>query len=287
VPQAWVMENGAGTVHGSGRLRLKLLGGSGASVDGRPICFRTRKSFALFTYLALDPRPHRREAMTELFWPDGDGADARANLRTALTYIRGAIGDRAEAILVANRDMVGIVPGSVSADIEVLRAARQLIRQPRDVALRRQLEDAVSQYRGPFLAELVFPDAPELEEWIETQRTYWRNVATELLCRLATLQEAADDPRALETLERWTEVNRDEEPAWQRLIEAHLNRKDRLAAQHAWDRYLAAIRELSVAPSETMTRLYERVLGRADSRRQVEPSVSRWVGPVVPAFAGA
>jgi DNA-binding SARP family transcriptional activator len=287
VPQAWVMENGGGAGHGSGRLRLKLLGGHGASVDGRPICFRTRKTFAMFTYLALDPRPHRREAISELFWPDGDGTDARANLRTALAYVRGAIGDRAEAILVANRDMVGIAPGSVDVDIEVLRAARQLIRQPRDLALRQQLEDAVSQYRGPFLGELVFPDAPELEAWIETQRTYWRNVATELLCRLATLQEAADDPGSLETLERWTEVNRDEEPAWQRLIEAHLNRKDRLAARHAWDRYLAAIRELRVAPSEPMTRLYERVLGRADSRRQLEPSVSRWVNPVVHAFAGA
>jgi DNA-binding SARP family transcriptional activator len=281
------MENGHGAGHCSGRLRLKLLGGYEASVDGRPIGFRTRKTFTLFTYLALDPRPHRREAISELFWPDGDGADARANLRTALAYVRGAIGDRAEAILVANRDMVGIAPGSVDIDVEVLRSARQIIRQPRDLDFRQQLEDAVSQYRGPFLAELVFPEAPELEEWIETQRTYWRNVATELLCRLATLQEAADDPGSLQTLERWTEVNRDEESAWQRLIEAHLNRKDRLAARHVWDRYLAAIRELSVAPSEPMARLYERVLGRADSRSQVGPPVSRWVHPVVHAFAGA
>jgi DNA-binding SARP family transcriptional activator len=283
-----VMENGHGAGQGSGRLRLKLLGGYEASVDGHPIWFRTRKAFALFTYLALDPRPHRREAIAELLWPGGDGADARANLRTALAYVRVAIGNRADAILMANRDTVGVLPGSVDVDIDVLRAARQFIRQPRDLALRQQLESAISHYRGPFLAELVFPDAPELEEWIEAQRAYWRNVATELLSLLATLQDADGElGSSVETLERWTEVNGDEEPAWHRLIETHLNRKDHLAARHAWDRYRAAIHELNVAPSEPMTRLYERVLGRPDIRRPMKPPMGRWVRPVVPSFAGA
>jgi DNA-binding SARP family transcriptional activator len=281
------MENGHGAGR-SGRVRLRLLGGYEASVDGRSIGFRTRKTFALFTYLALDPRPHRREAIAELLWPGGDGADARANLRTALAYIRGAIGNSADAILMANRETVGVAPGSVDVDIDILRTARLFIRQPRDLALRQQLERAVSDYRGPFLAELVFPDAPELEDWIEAQRAYWRNVATELLCLLATLQEAAGEPESsLGTLERWTEVNRDEEPAWQRLIETHLNRNDHLAARHAWDRYLAAIRELEMAPSEPMTRLYQRVLGRADIRPPVKRPIGRWVHPVVPSFAGA
>lgn len=282
------MENGHRAGDGSGRLRLKLLGGYEASVDGHPIWFRTRKTFALFTYLALDPRPHRREAIAELLWPGGDGADARASLRTSLAYVREAIGNRADALLMANRDMVGVAPGSVDVDIDVLRAARQLIRQPRNVALRQELESAVSLYRGPFLAELVFLDAPELEAWIEAQRAYWRNVATELLSLVATLQESAGEPGpSLATLERWTEVSRDEEPAWQRLIETHLSRKDHLAARHAWDGYLAAIRELDVAPSEPMTRLYERVLGRADIRRPVKPRMRHWVHPVVHSFAGA
>ncbi|HET9849969.1 MAG TPA: BTAD domain-containing putative transcriptional regulator [Candidatus Dormibacteraeota bacterium] len=267
---------------------MKLLGGYEASLDGHPIWFRTRKTFALFAYLALDPRPHRRETIAELLWPGGDGADARANLRTALVYVRGAIGNRADAILTANRDTVGVAPGSVDVDIDVLRAARQRIRQPGNVALRQELESAVGLYHGPFLAELVFPDAPELEAWIEAQRAYWRNVATELLSLVATLQESAGEPgSSLATLERWTEVSRDDEPAWQRLIETHLNQKDQLAARHAWDGYFAAIRELDAAPSEPMTRLYERVLGRADIRRPVKPPMGRWVRPAVHSFAGA
>lgn len=281
------MEDERRAAPGSGRVRLQLLGGYDASVDGRPICFRTRKSFALFAYLALDPRPHRRESITELLWPGGDRADARASLRTALTYVRGAIGDRADAILLSNRDVVGVAPGSVDVDVDVLRTAWQFIRRAPDVALSQKLECAVGHYRGPFFAELVFPDTPELEEWIEAQRTYWCNVATELLCRLATLQEALGDlASAVETLERWTEVSRDEELAWQRLIEMHLNRQDHLAARHAWDRYRAAISELSMAPSEAMTRLYERVLGGSHTPRPPKPQPGGWVRPVVHAFAG-
>jgi DNA-binding SARP family transcriptional activator len=286
--QACLMEDERRAAPGSGRVRLKLLGGYDASVDGRPICFRTRKSFALFAYLALDPRPHRRESIAELLWPGRDGADTRANLRTALAYVRGAIGDRADAILLANRDVVGVAPGSVDVDVDVLRTARQFIRRAPDMALRQQLECAVSHYRGPFLAELVFPDAPELEEWIEAQRTYWCNMASELLCQLATLQEGHGDlASAVETLEWWTEISRDEEQAWLRLIETHLNRKDQLAARHAWERYRAAIRELSVAPSEPMTRLYERVLGRSDTPRPSKRQLSGSVRPVVHAFAVA
>ena len=144
------------------------------------------------------------------------------------------------------------------------------------------------------LADIAFenrtalvPDYTGLEAWIEAQRAYWRNVATELLSLVATLQESAGEPgSSLATLERWTEVSRDEEPAWQRLIETHLRRKDHLAARHVWDGYLAAIRELDVAPSEAMTRLYERVLGRADIRCPVKPPMRRWVHPVH-SFAGA
>jgi DNA-binding SARP family transcriptional activator len=288
LPQAWLMQDERRAAPGSGPVRLQLLGGYAASVDGRPIYFRTRKTFALFAYLTLDPRPHRRESIAELFWPGSHAADARANLRTTLAYVRWAIGGRADAILVANRDLVGVAPRSVDVDVDVLRTARQFIRHAPDVALRQQLECAVSHYRGPFLAELVFPDAPELEEWIEAQRTYWCNVATELLCRLATLQEGLGDlASAVETLEWWTEISRDEEQAWLRLIETHLNRKDQLAARHAWERYRAAIRELNVAPSEPMTRLYKRVLGRSDTPPPSKQQLSGSVRPLVHAFAVA
>jgi DNA-binding SARP family transcriptional activator len=257
-----VMDNVRSSGRESGRLRLKLLGSCDASVDGRPAGFRTRKTLALLAYLALDPRPHRRETIAELLWPRDDRADARVNLRTALAYVRVVLGATAEAILVTNRDTVGVAPGSLDLDIDALRELRQVIHRPPDLHIRPQLAHAISNYRGPFLTGLVFHDAPELEEWIEVQRVYWRNVASELLCLLATLQQAAGEVApAMQTLERWTEVSPDEEPAWRRLIEAHLDVKDHLAARHAWDRYVIAINQLNLTPTEAMSRLYERIRG--------------------------
>src|SRR5713101_9123252 len=92
------------------RLQLRVLGYAEASLDGRPIAFRTRKSLALLAYLALHPGPHPRERLADLLWPDADVADARASLRTALNYMRQALGPLAEAVLMATRESLGIRP---------------------------------------------------------------------------------------------------------------------------------------------------------------------------------
>src|SRR5260370_27731045 len=90
------------------RLRLSLLGAAGAVLDGRPIVFRTKKALALLAYLALHPGPHPRERLADLLWPDADVADARASLRTALNYMRQALGPLAEPVIIATRESLSI-----------------------------------------------------------------------------------------------------------------------------------------------------------------------------------
>ena len=47
--------------------------------------FRSQKTDALFAYLALyRDRPHTREELITLLWPDADPEAARVNLRSAL-----------------------------------------------------------------------------------------------------------------------------------------------------------------------------------------------------------
>lgn len=244
------------------RFLFNLLGVAEFTIDGRSMAFRTRKSLALLAYLAVDPGPHSRERLADLLWPDTDVVDARASLRTALNYVRQALGTQNDGVLVATRDMLGLQPGSIALDVDALAEARRLLRQSADARLRHQVEDAARRYRGPFLAGMILPDAPDFESWIDSQRRYWRGLEAELLDRLASLQIAAGEPAAaLFTLERLTAVSPDEELAWRRLIETCLQAEDRAGARRAWNGYCRTLAELNATASPQMAELGEHIHG--------------------------
>ncbi|HVS06521.1 MAG TPA: AAA family ATPase [Candidatus Dormibacteraeota bacterium] len=199
-----------------------------------------------------------------MLWPQVDESEGRVNLRTALNYLRQALGESADSILVASRDLVAVAPGSLDLDVDAMREAERLVHRDLEPRLGHQLEAAVRCYRAPFLAGLFLPDAPEFETWIEAQRTHWRNVVAELLSRLATIYvQSGELEQAFAALQQWTRTNPDEELAWQRLIELNLMRGDWIGARHAWDRYRCSLLELDAVPSELMSRLYERIAGQA------------------------
>ena len=77
------------------RLVVRLLGGFRVEVDGEAVYgFETDKARALFAYLIVEAdRPHRRETLASLLWPERPDTIARANLRQALVRVRRALGD--------------------------------------------------------------------------------------------------------------------------------------------------------------------------------------------------
>src|SRR5260370_2622266 len=217
------------------RLRLSLLGAAEAPLDGRPIVFRPKKALALLAYLALDPGPLPRERLADLLWPQSDVAEARASLRAALNYVRQGLGPAADSVIVATGESLGVRLGARGdLDVQALSHAQHLARCSPGNFREREIEAAVARIRGPFLAGMLVPDAPDFEAWIESQRTYWSGVESELLDRLATHQMGENEPAAaLGTLERWTYLNPHEENAWPRLIDAHLRTQDAGGARRA------------------------------------------------------
>jgi DNA-binding SARP family transcriptional activator len=71
-------------------LSLSLFGPFQAALDGRPITgFESNKVRALLAYLVVEAdRPHSRDELIGLLWPDQLDAAARANLRQALANLR-------------------------------------------------------------------------------------------------------------------------------------------------------------------------------------------------------
>lgn len=81
------------------RLSIRLLGPLQVTLDGQPVTgFETTKARALLAYLANEAdRPHRREFLAELLWPERSAGAAQANLRHTLAGLRRAIGDASTA----------------------------------------------------------------------------------------------------------------------------------------------------------------------------------------------
>ena len=248
---------------GVGRIQLKLLGPAEAALDGRPIVFRTKKALALLVYLAVDPGQHPRERLADLLWPDADVVDARASLRTALNYMRQALGSCADAVIAATRESLGVRAGApVDLDVHALSHAQQLARCSQCDIQGHEIGAAVDRIHGPFLAGMLLPDAPDFEGWIESQRTYWSGIESELLDRLASRQMGERDAAAaISTLERWTSLNPDEESAWRRLIDAHLRTEDLAGARRVWSAYRHALAALDAEPSDQMADLHNQILG--------------------------
>jgi len=98
------------------RLSLALLGPTQLTLDGQPVGgFAYNKARALLAYLAVEAdRPHHRDTLAALLWPELPDEAARHNLRQALANLRTAIGDATATppFLYITRDTIQFNPRS-------------------------------------------------------------------------------------------------------------------------------------------------------------------------------
>jgi TolB-like protein/DNA-binding SARP family transcriptional activator/Tfp pilus assembly protein PilF len=168
-------------------IRLRTLGSlqlhDAAGEDARSVLAQTRR-VALLVYLAVAaPRGfHRRDRLLALFWPDHDELRARNALSQALHFLRRALG--AEIIFSHADDEIGVNRDLLWCDAIEIESALASGR----------LEDALDLYRGPFLDGVhISSAAPDLQEWIEAERTRLGECYAKVLKRMADDREAAGD----------------------------------------------------------------------------------------------
>lgn len=73
-------------------LRINLLGAPQLILDQTAVAPGHNKAIALLAYLAVTRRPHRREALATLLWPEFDGSSARRELRRMLWALNKTLG---------------------------------------------------------------------------------------------------------------------------------------------------------------------------------------------------
>ncbi len=164
------------------QLHLSLLGSFQAAVDGRPVtAFPTDKARALLAFLALEPdRPHRRDTLAGLLWPDQTDDDARRNLRQTLHRLKQAVDSAAPGItallLHADQTTIRLAPAALLLDVAEFRRLLGEVEAHRHRSLSTcqpcmaRLAQAAALYRGELLAGFSLPDAAAFEEWQIVQR---------------------------------------------------------------------------------------------------------------------
>jgi DNA-binding SARP family transcriptional activator len=156
------------------RWRIELLGGLRAARGERVIThFRTRKTAELFAYLAYHPqRPHPRELLIELLWPECELDAGRHNLSMALSWMRQQLeppGVADGSVLAADRYCAGLSPASITTDVAEFEAALRSAAHAEEPAARTGfLTASVELYRGDllpgFYEDWVGPEQQRLDE---------------------------------------------------------------------------------------------------------------------------
>lgn len=253
-------------------LSLSLLGTWQTTLGGEPIAaFESDKVRALLAYLAVESdRPHRRETLAALFWPERPERNARQNLSQALFNLRQAIGDRE-----ANPSFLHITPQTIQfnqasgfwLDTAVFAHLCHTSETHLHPALDScpeclaRLQEAAALYQGDFLPGFSLADSTGFEEWLILKREQYHRQAVTIMAQLAAAHERQGDfAEALayawrqEALEPWHEEGHQ---SLMRLL-ARNGRRSQALTQYEKCRQLLW-EEFGAEPSAETVTLYEAI----------------------------
>jgi DNA-binding SARP family transcriptional activator len=250
-------------------LAAHLLGPFQVTLDGKPVTgFESDKARALLAYLIVEAeRPHRREKLAGLLWPERPEQAARANLRRVLANLRHILGDRDTGL-----PFLSITPQTIQldtsrdlwSDVAAFSTLEPLCLRPRSPLGHDaidQVEQAVALYRGDLLEEFSLAGSAAFEEWVLLHRERYRRLAMQALRRLtAHYGQEGEHELALQYAWRQVELDPWQEEAHVKVMRLLALNGQRCAALTQYETYRRLLREeLGIEPAEETTRLYERM----------------------------
>jgi TolB-like protein/DNA-binding SARP family transcriptional activator len=222
------------------KYRLSLLGRFELSGPEGSIDLTSKKLTALLAFLACTaPQAHSRDKLMTLLWGSHFDAQARQNLRQALTRLRRVLGEDA---LISTGESVSLQPSAIASD--VARFEELLSEGSRDA-----LTDAIVLYKKSLLAETEIPEEA-WTEWFGAQRQRLEGLALDAMVKLGEQElEAGNLDSALSAANRAVAISALREDA-QRLVMRVLAAVGRRADALKHYENLAALleHELAVEP---------------------------------------
>jgi len=260
-------------------LDLVLFGPPRALHAGEPLHFERHKTLALLAYLAVTGRPHARDTLAALFWPEADAVQARGGLRRALSEVRDAFGP---GILDTGEGCVALAPSILNVDVMQFRAALARVAKhthPDDTLCGDCLADltgAVELYQGDFLAGFSLRETEEFDAWQTFTTEALRLEVAAALEQLATGLAARQQPAAaLPYARRWLALDPLHEPAHRLLMQLYAATGNRSAAVRQYEQCVSTLAaELGIAPSAEITALHKVLIAPAPAVAAVVTATS-------------
>jgi predicted ATPase/DNA-binding SARP family transcriptional activator len=228
--------------------------------------FRTRKTASLLGWLALHlGRPHPREELIDVFWPEASLSSGRNSLSRALSALRQALeppGVPARSVILATRADVRLSADSVDTDVaSFARSLAEAVNVEASSAIA-ALEAATAEHRGPLLPGVYLDGVLE-----ERRRLAAANL--DALLRLTELHtEAGALPRALDRALAAQAADPLSEEAARAAMRVYEELGEPAAGLRCYEALQEALeRELDVTPTDASRRL---AVALQTSTREVE-----------------
>ena len=230
-----------------GIFQLRTFGGLAIEGDGAHPLGSQRKSLLLLAVVAAaGTRGVSRDRLLGLLWPESDEERARGALKQALHTIRRQLG--------APEVLSGIAALSLNSDV-----ITSDVEAFRDALARGDDESAARLFSGPFLDGIFADGSPELDQWIEEERSRLAVQFGDALERLALAAEATGNSQ--EAVRRWRRRQVSDPvsaPISLRLMRALATAGDRAGAlQHAKAHEALLRAQLDLPPDPSVMALAE------------------------------
>lgn len=254
------------------RLFLTLLGTFQVAVDRTPITeFHSNKVRVLLSYLAVEAdRPHERSHLATLLWPNLSSEHASTLLRQALHRLGQVLqtAQQSHPPLLVTRQSVQFNPAvdylldvTQFTTLIAMAASHRHRRLDGCQSCIEKLRQAVTLYRGEFLAGFSDMDALPFQEWLLIWRARLSHQFARALDQLASYHaQQGEHDQAIADLRRWLEIEPWREETHRQLMVLLARSGERSAALVQFEQCRQALAaDLHMTPTAETVALYRRI----------------------------
>lgn len=258
------------------KLRLFLFGKFQVQQNGQTVTgLGGRKTQELLCYLAVHKnRPHVREKLADLLWPEKRQSKSRRYLRQALWQIQSTFDESHEngaGLITVELDWLQINPqADLWTDVghieEIARNIQDIPETSLNANAVHQVETAVRLYRGDLLENCY-------QDWSTLERERLRNIYLGLLDRLMECcQDRERYSAGIDYGMRLLRTDVARERTYRKLMRLHYLNNDRTSAMRQYWRCCQVLeQELGVQPARETVELFEHI---RDTRPLVRASLA-------------